>query len=112
MSASWRRIGKTGFLNLGRFRYTRLPSHPPHSEEVSSFERYLEDLMVPVQPRPGFVDGLRERLMTVPRPEGGLISWLQLSILAGIGLLSGVVLAVVGIKAVVALIRSLQSTRL
>lgn len=95
-----------------RIRRDRTTSRTYGSDEISRFEQYLEGLMHPVQPRPAFVDNLRERLMTVPRPREGLISWFQLAVLAGIGLLSGVVLAVVGIKAVVTLIRTLQSARL
>lgn len=80
-------------------------------QDISGLEGTLQGLFNPVRPRQVFIRDLHERLMHSPTPRGHLISWLELALLAGIGLLSGIVLVIAGIKAIVAVVRYKQVAR-
>ncbi len=73
--------------------------------ELADLEASLGKSLVPVEPRRAFVNGLKGRLMAAPEPQLPSMSpALQYTLLGALGLVSGMIILVTGIRATVTLL--------
>ena len=85
--------------------------------EYSDLEKYLEEIMVPVAPRPRFVTDLRRRLIKAfdeiePETKNGVNpEVLRYSVIAGAGVLSSVLILITSIRAIKTLAGTIGALR-
>jgi hypothetical protein len=80
----------------------------PELEEFAELENYLQEVLVPVSPRLSFVSGLKERLLEAPVPRlSSMPKGLQYTLLGALGVASGLLIIVTGIRATVTLLAAL-----
>jgi hypothetical protein len=76
-----------------------------------TLEAYLQASLMPVSPRPEFIDGLRVRLNNAPIPKSTAPVVIQFGILAAAGMISGLILLVAGLRALVTILGTLGLLR-
>lgn len=86
-----------------------MPTKSSYRRQIPEPEMYLMEnrlgaVLHGVSPRPDFVNGLRSRLETQPVQVRNNVNVMQYVILSLVGLVSGVVLIVAGVRAVSALL--------
>lgn len=99
---------KVKWFSLPRLSFPRLSLRRRgglDEEELAQLEAGLEQALVPVGPRRAFVSGLKGRLMAAPEPHVPSMSpALQYTLLGALGLFSGIIILVTGIRATVTLL--------
>ena len=80
----------------------------PDLADFADLEDYLDEALIPVEPSAAFVSGLKGRLLSVPEPQlPSMPLSLQYTLLGALGLFSGILIIVTGIRATVTLLGAL-----
>ena len=73
-------------------------------ETITEMEDYLDDTLIPVKPSPTFISGLRDRLLVAPEQQlASMPPALQYTLLGVLGVFSGIIILVTGVRAMVTL---------
>jgi hypothetical protein len=77
-------------------------------EALAGLEDYLEESLLPVRPRQAFVAGLKNRLIMAPEPQlPSIPPVLQFTLLGALGIFSGLLIIITGIRATITLLGAL-----
>ena len=79
--------------------------------EKSSLEKYISAALHPIEPRPSFVAGLKDRLIMAPADQENNNEVAQFAILGLAGVLSGLIIFITGVRATVAILGALGLLR-
>jgi len=74
---------------------------------LEELEAYMDSILQPIEPSPGFIADLRARLEAAPGPETRWPAALRYSLLAAAGLASSAIIVVTGIRATVTILGAL-----